>query len=323
MPVRSIREQLSHSSLLTRDCQLNPTRWSVARSRSRIDIVCNCIVPTGASCRPARPAIRPRLPPPAARRARAGCLPAGGRRSRGSLRSSAPSTTAHRDRLVMQPAASPHRGAVTYRVAAPPARWRALRWIAAHRGQCVPSPRPALWDAGGQQERNRAGWRCAAGGRSCAPLAEVLWGTQQRATGAVVTTLLSVFVTVLCVTRILVSQFAGTGDGSDKTLCHANEGGRFAGYLVAYWILLLVVLIGLLWRDLRSKELKRLSRQSRRMEERESGREEDRSRSETVFDARGLRPERTSAGRADDGYSSGGEDDPNWRGRRRLNGSSG
>ena len=121
--------------------------------------------------------------------------------------------------------------------------------------------------------------------------------------------------TVLCVTRILVSQFAGTGDGSDKTLCHANEGGRFAGYLVAYWILLLVVLIGLLWRDLRSKELKRLSRQSRRMEERESGREGDRSRPETIFDARGLRPDRTSAGRADDGYSSGGEDDPNWRGR--------
>jgi hypothetical protein len=166
-----------------------------------------------------------------------------------------------------------------------------------------------------EQERNRAGWRCAAGGRSCAPLAEVLWGTQQRAAGAVVTTLLSVFVTVLCVTRILVSQFAGTGDGSDKTLCHANEGGRFAGYLVAYWILLLVVLIGLLWRDLRSKELKRLSRQSRRMEERESGREGDRSRPETIFDARGLRPDRTSAGRADDGYSSGGEDDPNWRGR--------
>ena len=56
----------------------------------------------------------------------------------------ATSTTAHRDRLVMQPAPSPHRGAVTYRVAAPPPRWRALRWIAAHRGQCVHSPPPCL-----------------------------------------------------------------------------------------------------------------------------------------------------------------------------------
>ena len=79
----------------------------------------------------ARPAIRPRLPPRAGGLLacrRAGGAPAphgGGRRRRRhheapSAAAVATCTTAHRDRLVMQPAPSPHRGVVTCRVAAPP-----------------------------------------------------------------------------------------------------------------------------------------------------------------------------------------------------------
>ena len=166
-----------------------------------------------------------------------------------------------------------------------------------------------------EQEKRRSAWRCTADGRGCCTLlVEMLGSTQQRAAWTTVVTLLSVFVTVLCATRMLVSQFAGTGDNIHKTPCHAGEGHTFAFYLVAYWTLVLVTFLGLLWRHLRTMELQRRSRPSRQPEAQPEP--EPEPEPEIVYGARG-HPVRMSADGSDDEYSSCGEDDPSWRSRRR------
>eukprot|EP01043_Picozoa_sp_COSAG02_P015089 COSAG02_NODE_634_length_19259_cov_9.871347_8_plen_2349_part_00 len=182
-----------------------------------------------------------------------------------------------------------------------------------------------------QQKRHRPSVSCCA----CQNVAQALWGSQQRAVATVVVSLLSVFVTVLCVTHMLVSKYAGTGDAS-KTLCQPDAGhllglisverGYYAWHLIIYWVFTLVVLpLGLLYRRVRKVQAEAQRAKSSaviptsNLFQPEPEPEPEPAPKLEVF-ARSHTASLDSAADQsdDDNYSSGGEDDPNWRAKREL-----
>eukprot|EP01046_Picozoa_sp_COSAG06_P033819 COSAG06_NODE_3487_length_5273_cov_1.389254_3_plen_684_part_00 len=218
-----------------------------------------------------------------------------------------------------------------------------------------------------QRKRQRPSFSCCA--CRCQNVAQALWGSQQRAVATVVVSLLSVFVTVLCVTHMLVSKYAGTGDDTyagtggevSKThLCQPDEGyilgfihvqrGYYAWHLILYWVFILVFLpLGLLYRRMRKVQAEAARRVGSTViptsysfqpepepevepewqpepepePEPELGpqavwqpEQEPEPEPELFARSRAASLDSAAGQSDDDGYSSGGEDDPNWRAKR-------
>jgi hypothetical protein len=155
---------------------------------------------------------------------------------------------------------------------------------------------------------------------------------------------------VLCVTHMLVSKYAGTGDEVSKArLCQPDE-GKYAWYLILYWVFILVFLpLGLLYRRMRKVQAEAARRVGSTViptsysfqpepepevepewqpepepePEPELGpqavwqpEQEPEPEPELFARSRAASLDSAAGQSDDDGYSSGGEDDPNWRAKR-------